>query len=235
MPHRRIIFPLDVPDIHRAGELVQRIGPAIGVFKVGLQLFTAEGPSALTVARRGGQEVFLDLKLHDIPATVANAVTEAARHQVKFLTVHAAGGKAMLEAAAKAVEEAPWTPKIQLLAVTALTSLGEEDLQRMKVATTVRGWVRELATLAWEAGIRGFVCSPLEVAMLRAEFPEATLVVPGIRLASSASNDQVRIATPTTAMKAGADYLVIGRPIRDADSPIKAAQAIADEIRPFVS
>lgn len=228
MPHRRIILPLDVPNIEEGRRLTQLLWNNIGVLKIGLQLFLAEGPKALEAVERTDLDVFLDLKLHDIPATVAQAVKSAAKHKVRFLTVHTSGGPAMLKAAA---EVAP--PDMTLLGVTALTSLGDDDLHLMGIEGTVGKFVANLADMAWNCGIRGFVCSPLEVKVLRDAFPEATLVVPGIRPAK-ADDDQKRVATPAKAMEDGASYLVIGRPIRAASDPVAAAKAIADEIAPWV-
>ena len=216
-----------------AVELASDLYESIGVIKVGLQLFISSGTSILSIGRELGVDVFLDLKLHDIPNTVAKAVEEAAKHDVNFMTVHASGGPAMLKAAVDAAPEG-----MTILAVTVLTSLGPEDLERMNVNvghhSVVRTHVLDLAKMAWECGVRGFVCSPLEVKALREEFgPEAVLVVPGIRPADSANQDQKRVATPERAVEDGASYIVVGRPIRNAENPKKAAQAIAESIRPF--
>lgn len=209
----------------------------IGVIKVGLQLFTSSGTSILTMGRELGLDVFLDLKLHDIPATVGKAVEAAAKHHVNFMTVHASGGPAMLRAAVEAAPEG-----MTILAVTVLTSLSADDWCRTIVdppkasdpAQLIRSQALHLAKMAWECGVRGFVCSPLEVGVLRKELgPEAVLVVPGIRPADSENQDQKRVATPGEAVKAGASYIVVGRPIRDAEDPVKAARTIAEEIRPF--
>lgn len=235
-PHRRIVLPLDVPDAFTAVETAAALHEHVGVIKFGLQLFTSEGPSLLSMGREMGLDVFLDLKLHDIPNTVAKAVESAAKHGVQFLTVHASGGRKMLEAAAKA---AP--PGMTILAVTVLTSLTARDLREMNVdgdgacsdEELPGTHVRCLAKMAWESGVRGFVCSPLEVASLRADLgPEAVLVVPGVRPAGSDTGDQARIATPADAVKSGASYIVVGRPILDAKDPVKAAREIAEEIRP---
>lgn len=228
-PHRRIILPLDVPSALEAVDLASDLHEHVGVVKVGLQLFTATGPDVLKVGEELGLDVFLDLKLHDIPATVAKAVRAAAEHKVRFLTVHASGGPAMLRAA---VEAAP--PEMTLLAVTVLTSLSGEDLYTMGLHADPGVVASQWARMARECGIRGFVCSPLEVKALRDELgPEAVLVVPGVRPAGSEVNDQARVATPKDAMEAGASYLVIGRPIIKADDRVKAARTIAEEIRPY--
>ena len=236
-PHRRIILPLDVSTMLEAVDLASDLHEHIGVIKVGLQLFTTAGTSILTMGPDLGLEVFLDLKLHDIPATVGKAVEAAAGHSVRFMTVHASGGPAMLRAA---VEAAP--DDMTILAVTVLTSLSADDW-RSTVFDPPKNWEDEqllraqtlhLAKMAWECGVRGFVCSPLEVAVLREELgPEAVLVVPGIRPADSDNQDQKRVATPGEAVKAGANYIVVGRPIRNAEDPVKAARDIAEEIRPF--
>lgn len=239
-PHRRIILPLDVPTLVEAVDLASDLHEHVGVIKVGLQLFTASGPSVLELGESLGVDVFLDLKLHDIPNTVAGAVRAAAQHKVRFLTVHACGGRKMLEAAAK---EAP--PEMTLLAVTLLTSIDAEAfsgelrirgrfLAAGRDAEDVCHHVLHMARMAWESGIRGFVCSPLEVKALRDEFgPEAILVVPGVRPDGSEAGDQARVATPADAMRDGASYLVIGRPITQAKDRALAARTIAEEIRPY--
>ena len=239
-PHRRIVLPLDVPTQLEAIDLASDLHEHVGVMKVGLQLFTAAGPGILALGDELGLDVFLDLKLHDIPNTVAEAVRAAAEHKVRFLTVHACGGRKMLEAAAR---EAP--PEMILLAVTLLTSvdagaLSDELRVRGRFSADgrdvddVRHHVLHMAKMAWESGIKGFVCSPLEVKALRDELgPEAVLVVPGIRPLGSDAQDQSRTASPKDAMAAGASYLVIGRPITQADDRVKAARTIAEEIRPY--
>ena len=236
-PHRRIVLALDVPTMLDAVNLASDLYEHVGVIKVGLQLYISAGNPILSIGQELGLEVFLDLKLHDIPATVGKAVTEAAKHNVHFMTVHAQGGPAMLRAA---VEAAP--DSMTILAVTVLTSLGADDLELMNVGSNsshsdqdfVRAHVLGLAKMAWECGVRGFVCSPLEVKALRDEFgEEAILVVPGIRPADSENQDQKRVATPEKAVGDGASFIVVGRPIRDAESPKKAARTIAESIRPF--
>ncbi|HEY8096900.1 MAG TPA: orotidine-5'-phosphate decarboxylase [Methylobacter sp.] len=226
-PHRRIVLPLDVPTAKEAIDIAASLLQYVGVLKIGLQLFTAAGPSMLEMGSDYGLDIFLDLKLHDIPNTVANAVKSAAKHKVNYLTVHACGGSEMLKAAAYA---AP--PELKLLAVTLLTSIGEqafkEELLIRDISTTA--YVERMAETAWKAGIRGFVCSPSEVKALRTMFPEATLVVPGIRPAGSDVGDQARVGTPEEAIKNGANLLVIGRPILDAPDRQLAAMIIAQEI-----
>ena len=227
-PHRRIVLPLDVPTPTDAVNLASDMHEHVGVMKVGLELFMASGTSILSMGQELGLDVMLDLKLHDIPATVAGAVKRAASHNVQFLTVHASGGPAMLRAA---VEAAP--DGMTILAVTVLTSLSNDDLHLMGMPPDTAVQVGTLARMAFECGVRGFVCSPLEVKDLRQEFgPDVVLMVPGIRPADSGSQDQKRVATPADAMKNGASYIVVGRPIRNAEDPVKAARMIAEEIRP---
>jgi orotidine-5'-phosphate decarboxylase len=199
------------------------------VLKVGLELFVREGPAAVALGRALGRDVFLDLKLHDIPETVERAVAGAAVLGARYLTVHAAGGPAMLgrAVAAAAGAGAPLT----LLAVTVLTSLDTPDLPAQGVEGTARDQVVRLARLAWEAGVRGFVASPAEARPLREALgPAALLVTPGIRPAGSNAGDQKRVATPGQAIADGADLVVVGRPIRDAPDPRAAAEAVVAEI-----
>ncbi len=235
MPHRRIALPLDVADAREAGRLADRLAAEVGVLKIGLELFVAEGPAILALGARHDRDVFLDLKLHDIPETVERAVAAAARHGVRYLTVHAAGGPDMLR---RAVERAARESggRMQLLAVTVLTSMAEPDLRATGVDRRPGDQVLALAKLAWSQGVRGFVCSPLEVAALRAALgPDATLVVPGVRAAGAPQGDQKRVATPGQAIRDGADLLVVGRPIRDAADPVAAAREIAAEISSALS
>ncbi len=230
MPHRRIVFPLDVPDARAARELAARVAPGVGVLKIGLELFVAEGPAVVALGDEHQRPVFLDLKLHDIPETVERAVAAAAARGVRYLTVHAGGGPEMLRrAVARAERESGG--RTTILAVTVLTSMSDDDLRATGVDADSAGQVERLAKLAWDQGVRGFVCSPLEVARLRALLgPDAQLVVPGVRPAGAAAGDQKRIATPSDTIRAGADLLVVGRPIRDAADPLAAAAAIAREI-----
>lgn len=230
MSTSRIVFPLDVATAADARELAARVAPAVGVLKIGLELFVAEGPAVLSLGLEHERPVFLDLKLHDIPETVERAVASAATHGVRYLTVHASGGPEMLRrAAARAEKESGG--RTTILAVTVLTSMSDDDLRATGVNDAALEQVTRLARLAWDNGVRGFVCSPLEVATLRSTLgPDATLVVPGVRPAGAATGDQKRVATPAATIRAGADLLVIGRPIRDAADPRAAAAAIADEI-----
>lgn len=224
--HERIIFPLDVSNDAEAWNWCITLQDSVGIMKVGLELFTRLGPQAVYGAQAKGFDVMLDLKLHDIPNTVGQAALQAAeQHNARFITVHASGGTKMVEAAVKTA--GPNT----ILAVTALTSLDNNDLMSIYKRETSEDAVKALAEIAYVAGARGFVCSPQEVAALRKEFgKDVTLVVPGVRPAGSSLDDQKRVATPAEAIKNGADYLVIGRPIRKADDPKAAAEAIANEI-----
>jgi len=204
----------------------------VGVLKVGLELFVQAGPEAVGLGVELGRDVFLDLKLCDIPETVGRAVGSAATLGARYLTVHAGGGHAMLERAVAAAKDAP--APLTILAVTMLTSLDASDLAAQGIGSEgrgVRGHVVRMARLAWQAGVRGFVTSPAEVAALREELgPEAFLVTPGVRPAGADVGDQKRVATPASAIGAGADLLVVGRPIRDAADPLAAARRLVDEI-----
>ena len=225
----RLIVALDVPDAAAASVLVQRLDDTCSWFKVGLELFVAAGPAVLEPLLRRDYRVFLDLKLHDIPNTVAGAVRSAAALGVRMLTVHAAGGPAMLAAAHEALSGAANPP--ELLAVTVLTSMDETQLKAVGVERGAGSQVELLARMGMDAGIRGFVCSPSEVQALRGMTgPGATLVVPGIRPTGTAAGDQRRIATPGDALRAGANYLVVGRPITQATDPAEAAERVLEEM-----
>lgn len=221
----RLIVALDVPSAEQARGLVSRLGK--GFYKVGNQLFTAAGPAFVSELVEAGHPLFLDLKLHDIPNTVASAVSAATRLGVAFVDVHASGGKAMLEAACAACKGTP----TRLLAVTVLTSHTAATLGEIGVADALQASVRRLARLAQDAGADGVVASPNEVALIRAECgPRFLVVTPGIRPAGAAALDQARAATPAAALRAGADYLVVGRPISEARDPRAAAAAIVAEM-----
>ncbi|HXE90973.1 MAG TPA: orotidine-5'-phosphate decarboxylase [Terriglobales bacterium] len=224
----RLIVALDVATASEAKRLVQAIGPGPG-YKIGKQLFVAEGPGLVRELTGSGRRVFLDLKFHDIPNTVAGAVRSAAELGVSMLTVHACGGRRMLEAAVEAAGKAGSPPLV--LAVTVLTSLGEADLGEIGVPVGLTEQVIRLARLAQQAGCGGVVASPRETAELRRELgAEMVLVTPGVRPAGSASGDQARTATPGEAIRAGADYIVVGRPITGAPDPGEAARAVVVEI-----
>jgi orotidine-5'-phosphate decarboxylase len=225
-----MIIALDVPSTSEISPVIARMPASVGWYKVGLELFVADGERALVSLADQRKHVFLDLKLHDIPNTVAAAVRAACRRGVGMLTVHAHGGRDMLRAATEAAAEAgPTAPLI--LAVTTLTSLSEQDLRGLGIARTVSDHTAALADLAVAAGVRGLVCSVHEAAVLRARLGSAvTLVTPGIRPSGAALQDQKRVATPTAAVKAGANFLVVGRPVLAAVDMGAAASAILAEI-----
>jgi len=221
------VLPLDVPSLSAASEWIERLKGEVGVFKVGLELFTAAGPAALARVHQSGADCFLDLKLHDIPKTMACAARTAADLGVRYLTLHASAGPRALATTAEAIRGT----NTQLLAVSVLTSLDDSELDAVGLAGPVAEAVTRLARLAADAGIQGLVCSARECEPLRQALgPEPLLVVPGIRPTGSAPDDQRRVATPAEAVTWGADLLVVGRPIRDADDPARAARAIVHEI-----
>jgi len=221
----RIIVALDVGTRSQALSLVESL-PEGQIFKVGLQLFTAEGPTLIQEIAQRGKRVFLDLKLHDIPNTIAGAVSMAAGHGVAMMTLHASGGSEMMRRAVEvAADKADSAGRDRplLLGVTVLTSLKDAELGEIGMPADAAGQVLKLARLAQSAGMDGIVCSPLELGMVRAEFGREFLVVtPGIRPVWAAAQDQKRIMTPEKALAGGADYLVIGRPITAAPSPGEA-------------
>lgn len=227
--HNPIIAALDVPDAASALELAEQLAPVVGAFKIGKELFVAEGPDIVRRVRDTGAAVFLDLKFHDIPNTVAKAVASAARLNVQMLTVHASGGTEMLRAAQAAADDAENTPLI--LGVTVLTSMNEADLTEIGIQKNPAQQVQHLATLATAAGLKGLVCSPKEITPLRAILsPETQLITPGIRPAGTDTGDQKRVLTPSQAIEAGASWLVIGRPICAAENPRAATEAILDSL-----
>jgi orotidine-5'-phosphate decarboxylase len=222
-----IAVALDAPDLETAARWAGLVTPHVSTVKIGLELYLRYGPGAVASIRgASGVRIFLDLKLHDIPATVTGAARAVARLRPELITVHAAGGPEVVRAA---VEGAPDTT---IAAVTVLTSLRQADLERIGMRGPMSDAVRRLAVLAVESGARGLVCSPQEVAALRAEVgPDITLITPGVRPAGSSADDQARTATPADALRAGADLLVIGRPITGAPDPGAAAAAIAAPLR----
>ncbi len=223
----RLIVALDVPNPDAARALVDGLAGRVGMFKVGSQVFTAAGPDLVREIVTRGEKVFLDLKYHDIPNTVAGAVASAARLGVSLVDVHGLGGSAMVEAAVGALP----AMGTRLLAITILTSHDEETLGEIGVKGTMVESVRRLAVLAKEAGADGVVASPHEVALIREACGSDFLIVtPGIRPAGSATGDQARAATPAAALAAGADYVVVGRPITEAPDPAAAADAIVREM-----
>ena len=230
----RLIFALDVDEFAAAQRWVELLHGKVGLFKVGKQLFTRCGPEVVAMVRRAGGEVFLDLKYHDIPNTVAMASVEAARLGVRMVNVHALGGREMM---AKTVAEIDSryprgsADRPLLLAVTILTSSTDQTLREIGIERPVTEMVPRLARLAQEAGMDGVVASPREVPLIRAACgPDFLTVTPGVRPASAALDDQQRVTTPGEAIAAGADYLVIGRPIAAAADPAAAAGAILDEM-----
>lgn len=224
-----VFCALDRPDLDGTIDLAAHVRDEVGGFKVGLELLTANGPDAVRCVVALGLPVFLDLKFHDIPNTVAGAVRAAAGLRVAMLTVHASGGAAMIRAAVEAAAEAPSRPKI--LAVTVLTSLEDADLNEIGFGERVPDQALRLADLAIRSGADGLVCSPHEIEALRARFgAEVRLVVPGIRPGGRADDDQRRTLGPAEALARGADVLVIGRPITAASDPVAAARAIAGEL-----
>ncbi len=236
----RLIFALDVETFDEAERLVQLLAKDVGVFKVGKQLFLHSGPEVVRMIQRHGSDVFLDLKFHDIPNTVAKAGIAAARLGVRFFDVHASGSSEMMERTQAEVaracrREGLRRPKI--LAVTVLTSLGRADLRRVGVDDEVEHQVVRLARLARRAGLDGVVASPLEIARIRRECGRGFLIVtPGVRPASAGVDDQKRVMTPGEAMRVGADYLVVGRPIRDATDPLAVMrEVVADMARGFLA
>jgi orotidine-5'-phosphate decarboxylase len=222
-----IAVALDAPDLETAARWAGLVTPYVSTVKIGLELYLRYGPEVVASVRgASGVQVFLDLKLHDIPVTVAAAARAVARLRPGLLTVHAAAGAAAIKAAVQAA------PDTKIVAVTILTSLAGADLDEIGLAGPVSDAVRRLASLAVTAGARGLVCSPQEVAAVRAEVgPQITLITPGVRPAGSDAHDQARIATPEEALRAGADLLVIGRPITRAADPGAAAASLAASLR----
>lgn len=225
----RVIVALDYPDAKSAAALASRLDPKLCRLKVGKELYTAAGPSLIEKLLSSGFGVFLDLKFHDIPSTVAGACVAAAELGVWMINVHALGGRAMMEAARAALSRRSAPPK--LVAVTLLTSMGVTDMEEIGLAGGPQEAVIRLARVTQACGLDGVVCSPQETAALRRQLGgEFCLVTPGIRPAGAAQDDQERVATPRQAIAGGADYLVIGRPITRAPDPLAALRAINAEI-----
>ncbi len=226
----KIIVPLDVPTEEAAIALLDRL-PDVTFWKVGLELFVATGPTILQRLKERQKKIFLDLKFHDIPNTVAGACSSASQYGVDLLTLHATAGKNALMAATQAIAKSPSPP--QLLAITLLTSLNSRDLAfDLKIPLELPEYALQMALLAKESGINGAVCSPQEVAQLREVCgQDFVLVCPGVRPTWAQTGDQKRVMTPKQALDAGADYLVIGRPITMADDPVMAWNRIFDEVR----
>ena len=227
----KIIFALDVPSMADIDRWAALLSGRIGMFKVGKELFTAAGPEAVRAVQRHGGNVFLDLKYHDIPNTVASAMVEAARLGVQLVNLHALGGAEMMETAATAVHKGFGEQRPKLLAVTILTSSTEQTLRGVGIEYPVQEMVVRLAKLAQNSGMDGVVASPREIGLIReACGPDFLIVTPGVRPAFASADDQKRIMAPGEAVAAGADYLVIGRPIAKADDPVAAAGLIEAEI-----
>jgi len=234
----RLIVALDVSSAAAARKIVTDLGDSVHIYKVGMQLYTAEGPQVVRDLLSSGRQVFLDLKYHDIPNTVASAVREAAQLGVSMLTVHASGGEKMLRAAAEAaghharVGADVHVRPLQILAVTVLTSMDESELQQTGVSSKLLEQVLRLASMAIDAGCAGVVSSAREVKALRAKLGEDFLIVtPGVRPAGSDHGDQARVVTPAEAIQSGATHIVVGRPITAAKDPAAAARGIQQEIR----
>jgi orotidine-5'-phosphate decarboxylase len=224
----RLIIALDVSTAAEARKLVSAVGDAAVFYKVGKQLFTAEGPQVVRDLTAAGRKVFLDLKFHDIPSTVAGAVAEAAKLGVDMVTVHASGGGKMLRAA---VEAAKARPEMAVLAVTVLTSMNDEDLEKVGVRGHVLDQVLRLAAIARADGCQGIVASAHEAKQLRSELgKDFLLVTPGVRPSGSPAGDQARVVTPAAAIAAGASHIVVGRPITGASDPAAAVRGILAEM-----
>jgi orotidine-5'-phosphate decarboxylase len=226
---------LDMTDALKAAELAAPLRGQVGGLKLGLEFFSANGPSGVRQVVQGGDRLFLDLKLHDIPNTVAGAVRAVAPLSPYLLTIHASGGADMMRAALEAAGEAATKlgkPRARIIGVTVLTSMSEVDLTNVGQRGPMLDQVRRLALLARTCGLDGVVCSPHEVAALRGECgPDFLIVVPGIRPSWAAAGDQKRVMTPGEAMRAGATYMVIGRPITGAGNPADAARQVAAELQ----
>jgi orotidine-5'-phosphate decarboxylase len=224
----RLIVALDVSTAAEARQIVAAVGDSAFTYKVGMQLYTAVGPDVVRDLISSGRRVFLDLKYHDIPNTVAGAVKEATELGVSMLTVHGSGGGRMLRAA---VEAASHHPATMVLAVTVLTSMGEEDLSKFGIRGSVADQVMRIAALALANGCRGVVASAHEASALRTEFgDDFAIVTPGVRPAGSGHGDQVRVVTPSEAMASGASHIVVGRPITEAADPAAEARAILGQM-----
>jgi len=234
----RLIFALDVSTIEEAQRWVKLLKNHVGMFKVGYELFTAFGPDAVRAVQEEGGEIFLDLKFHDIPNTTAMAAMNAARLGVGIVNLHATGGRRMMERAVTVVHDGCATEGRErplLIAVTLLTSLAAGDLEEVGIAGPVGNRVVALASLAKRAGMDGVVASPQEVRPIRERLGESFVIVtPGIRPSGSGSDDQRRAMMPAEAIEAGSDYLVVGRPIRLAEEPVRAAEAIIAEMEGVV-
>lgn len=230
----RIIFPLDVGDMTSARTWVEKLGRHVGWFKVGLELFSAAGPAVVELITSSGFKCFLDLKFHDIPNTVAGAVRSAVRLNAQMMTIHISGGSEMIRAALRAAKEESEScglPKPKVIGVSVLTSLGQDDLPALGIDRSLQDQVSGLVDLAVDQGIDGIVCSPADLPFVRARVRKDTVIItPGVRPQWSEAGDQKRIATPREAVNAGADLMVIGRPISRSPDPVDAVKRIVAEI-----
>jgi len=233
-----LIYALDADGLDDAREWVRRLGGVVGAFKIGFQLFLREGPAVVEMVHGLGHKVFLDLKFHDVPSTVEKASREAVRMGVFMFNVHASGGRAMMAAAVRgAADESSklGTPAPLVIAVTALTSLDVAAAREVGFVEEPSELAPRLARLALSCGLSGVVCSPLEAADVRAlAGPGFSIVCPGVRPSGADLGDQSRVSTPGAAMRAGADYLVVGRPIRESSDPVAAARAVVSEVTNLV-
>jgi orotidine-5'-phosphate decarboxylase len=228
----KILLVLDVSSREEAMKLVRPLYEHVGMFKVGMQLFTAEGPSLVREIVELGGKVFLDLKFHDIPNTVSHGVLEAAKLGVSLMTIHAAGGRAMMETVAKELEDQFGNRKPMVVAVTVLTSLNDTALAEIGITRPMEQQVVAMAKIAEECGIAGVVCSPHEIQRVRqAAGPNFKIVTPGIRMPGQSANDQQRLATPREALAAGADYIVVGRAVTAAPDPRGALDALVRSVQ----
>lgn len=233
MKNNPIICAIDTKDVQVAIKLCNEIKPYVGMVKLGLEFFTMNGPDGIKAIQSCGIPIFLDLKFFDIPNTVAECVRSAVRLGVNMLTIHASGGTAMMSAALQAANDETMrlgTTAPLILGVTVLTSMDASDIADIGISRDVSTQVLSLAKLSKDSGLSGIVCSPLEIELIKKECPGLKLIVPGIRPASASKDDQKRIMTPHQAIKSGADYIVIGRPITKAENPVEAAKAIAKEV-----
>lgn len=228
-PRERMIVALDVSSAAAAHKIVAAVGDSVLIYKVGMQLYTAEGPRVVRELVSSGRRIFLDLKYHDIPTTVSRAVREAAELGVDMLTIHASGGSKMIRAATEAARSV--NPALVVLAVTVLTSMDDNDLQRLGVRGCVLDQVLRLSAMALAGGCQGVVASPMETSELRRELgPGFEIVTPGVRPIGSLHGDQARVTTPAEAIAAGASRIVVGRPITAAEDPSTEARSILSQI-----
>jgi len=231
----KLVLALDVPNLNEAKKLIQELAEYVGVFKVGKELFTAVGPEIFKVIKENGGKIFADLKYHDIPNTVASAARVLTRQGVEIFNIHATGGREMIRQTREAIEDEAnklGIKRPKLLAVTVLTSLDNKDLKDLKINVENTGdYVLHLAKMAKESGVDGIVCSPLEIEKIKKELGNDFITLtPGIRPSWASKGDQKRVMTPKEATKKGGDYIVIGRPIRNAENRVEATKKILEEM-----